>query len=531
MRSITRVLAVLSLVGAASVVQADLFDKDRQNGLADVLDRLAARAEKRGGLSAQSLAPAQAVPVVLELARGASARDVARSVEAAGGRLEGAAGNLVKARVPVRGLRAVAADRHVLRVRPPFRPNPKEVVSQGVAVMKADSYVTRTGANGAGVRVAVLDAGFQGVRELIGNELPADTVLASKLSGQYDLFADSPHGAACAEVVHDVAPGASLTLAGFEDEVDWATTIDELIAGGANVITHSIGWDNVFPPDGNNYFSQKIDAVAGAGVMFVTAAGNEARNYVHTTWRDDDGDTLLEFAPGMEMLPIWVDDDGSQVVLRWDDPFGASGHDYDLLIVTEEFRANPTIDSANTAIVAASGDTQAGGGDPREVAWVEGTGERRGLFVVVRHDPDTPLQERQAFHIHASGGVDPLLANETSSLCLPADARSAVSVGATAYSANGAVEGFSSRGPTEDGRVKPDLLGPDRVLTASYGSSFPGTSAATPHVAGAAALLLSRTPGLGLDAWRLQLEQATATGGLSKNNDSGYGLVDLSKAP
>jgi subtilisin family serine protease len=69
------------------------------------------------------------------------------------------------------------------------------------------------------------------------------------------------------------------------------------------------------------------------------------------------------------------------------------------------------------------------------------------------------------------------------------------------------------------------------VSTAAYGDPFFGTSAATPHVAGAAALLLSRNPGLGAAGLRTALEQATPGRGQSRNNDLGFGTIDLNLVP
>jgi hypothetical protein len=119
----------------------------------------------------------------------------------------------------------------------------------------------------------------------------------------------------------------------------------------------------------------------------------------------------------------------------------------------------------------------------------------------------------------------------------PGNADSVITVGAThrfqphTYG----VSYFSSRGPTGDGRVKPDLLGPgERVYSTLPGNKYgakDGTSMAAPHVSGVAALLMARhREFLGRPARVKQILVDTATDLGRERYFQGAGMIDALRA-
>jgi subtilisin family serine protease len=94
-------------------------------------------------------------------------------------------------------------------------------------------------------------------------------------------------------------------------------------------------------------------------------------------------------------------------------------------------------------------------------------------------------------YLYSAWGFADGEATDTESLTLPGDCFDCITVGAYDY-ANQQLPPYSSRGPTYDGRIKPDLVAPTNVTTVSV-DTFEGSSAAAPHVTGLVALWQHRT--------------------------------------
>ncbi len=112
---------------------------------------------------------------------------------------------------------------------------------------------------------------------------------------------------------------------------------------------------------------------------------------------------------------------------------------------------------------------------------------------------------------------------------VPADADSIISVGSVG--STGSYSGFSSHGPTSDGRIKPDLVaqgGPAYVCYSGCGFGN-GTSFATPVLAGAATCLWqSRKAATNMQI--IQALKATADSASAPNNRIGWGIPDMCAA-
>jgi subtilisin family serine protease len=121
--------------------------------------------------------------------------------------------------------------------------------------------------------------------------------------------------------------------------------------------------------------------------------------------------------------------------------------------------------------------------------------------------------------------------SSSGSLWSPADAPGALAVGAVDMERE--ITSWSSRGPTSDGRIKPDLCAMGslnyRAIPDSFYSYGSGTSFAAPLIAGASALVLQAHPDWLPDQVEIALK-TSADHFINPDNDYGWGVPDVMAA-
>jgi len=365
------------------------------------------------------------------------------------------------------------------------------VLSEGLERIGADALQSLA-RDGRGVTIAVLDLGFGPTSRIVGlqrrKELPPSSRLETAsfdpawgFAGRNAYGNPTNHGELVAQTVYDFAPAARYLFV-----MDW------LIARRPDVVVHS----NSFlegPFDGTGAAAQAVDRAAAAGIAWVNSAGNYAERHWEGTWADGDGDEVLDWprTPGWSFTVA----PGKPITfaLSWDQPEGAEVTDLDLVL--------EKLTPGGWAAVAASRDSQLVGAPPAErlTGIPSGDGGQFRVRVALAGGPPPPgTLTMFSREIPMDGIGDP----GPGSIPTPGDADGAIAVGAVEWKSN-AIKAYSSRGPTDDGRLKPDVTAPTntRVQTPTGPRSVGGTSNAAPNAAGAIALLIAarRRAGAPLD--------------------------------
>jgi Subtilase family len=403
---------------------------------------------------------------------------------------------------------------------------------------------------GAGVNIGIIDVGFSGFNGLpIPSDRPPAARVFSNNQCPTDMFgpAVSNHGSAVTEIVYDMAPDATFYLVCIDQESDLELALAFLAANNVSIVNMSLSFTDG-RGDGSSWSPLHAAAIVRRArldhqMLWLNSAGNRGQSHYMVSAGDADNDEFVEIFPGRPFAGdqneffLFAVAPGETVSLdvRWDSWFGAI-RDYDLLV----------FDASTGDFVTESIFDQTGGVFPPwenvQVANSSGAVATYALAVFRFSAPTTPVR----FDIFGFGAVALELNDPAQSITEPSTSPYAMAVGAHCFRGT-ATEPFSSRGPTIDGRIKPDISGPDAVSTMTFGSAaatcdgssgFFGTSASAPHAAGAAAVLkgVNPLPDV-LDAAELQaLLEAYANGTVAldpqgQDSNRGFGALTLPGTP
>ena len=515
----------LGVLGYVSLWGQDLdFAPDRPDGPAKIQSALWELATPGAAKPIRDLQDTVVVILVPHLGQASASIDTS-SLAALGGRVLAQSKSLMRVSVPASSLLAVSELPGVRFVRRPHRPYAQqETWSEGGRLIKAyDNYFE--GVRGQGVKVAIIDDAFKGADQL-ALDMP-ERWWYFDYTGEGIYAGESAHGTACTEIVHDVAPEAELTLLKVGDLVDLENAKDICIQEGIDIINHSMGWFGTGIGDGRGRACDIVNDATDKGILWVNSAGNDAQSHYYGFWSDDDSDhdsnNWHNFSPEDEVLSFEAEKgDEIRIFLTWND-WPDSRQNYDLYLF---------IDSSDglERVVESTDRQNVFGGVP--VERVEYKVERSGRYGIAVRSEDARPRRLKIWSLNHDFEEYSVAENSIGS---PADARGAMSVGAIHfdYYDLGRIADYSSRGPTTDDRVKPELVAPSGVSTVSYGASeefygYTGTSAAAPHVAGAAALIKSANPSYSRDQlWDALVDATVDIGTRGRDNDSGYGKLVL----
>ena len=405
----------------------------------------------------------------------------------------------------------------------------KEDTTEGDVAHQADVARSTYGVDGTGIGVGVISDGVETLadQQATGDVAERVTVLPGQEGGPIPFAcggrSNGSEGTALLEIVHDLAPGAELFFAdGISGSAQMAQNIEDLCTAGADIIVDDIKYLGAAFQD--DVIARAVSTAVANGCHYFSSAGNGGNKNDETAsvWEGDfaagsaldligvgSGLVVHDFGGGVTGNEITKDSTLS-IVLEWSDPAGGSANDYDLFLIGPDNLVN-----------SGSANTQDGTQDPIESIRSSCSPNREGDRLVIIKNAGA--EDRYLRLSYAPEGLAITTAGHTFGHTASQDAIGVAAVDvADAGGADGvfdgteSVETYSSDGPrriffeadgtpitpgnfsSTGGRVlqKPDLAAADGVSTSTPGfSTFRGTSAAAPHAAAIAALMLEAAGG------------------------------------
>ena len=416
------------------------------------------------------------------------------------------------ATVPVSLLRSLADQPGVLRMdeeRPAMpQSNPPSPSSQQTP---ADAHGARAwrlaGADGAGVKVGIIDYGFKDFRTRLPNLTPAvkpfcygtNGVLSkTSISSCESNIGQAPsddHGTDVAEALIGIAPNVSLYVANANTKSRVKAAVDWMATNNVDVINFSQAdvWDG--PGDGTSPASvsylNSLDAAVTAGMLWVNAAGNDAEHIWFKRGISLTSTRYVDFDPGPNQ--VWCKDITNNLqsgkkytfYLRWEGVWNNEDSDFTLRL----YRRSPSPGWASHSPEVQNGRAIQFPLDKIDYTRTgPGTGEYCLAITLATGDSVPAWVQLWAFD-EALDDTD-----GSGSILNPAESANSgmLAVGAASLSAAPTIRQNSGRGPAPEpapstpnplGRIKPDIVG-------GNASRVEGTSIASPHVAGLAAMVV-----------------------------------------
>ena len=467
------------------------------------------------------------------------------------------------------------------------------ITSQGDTALRANIARSAFAVDGTGVTVGVVsdsfDTLFGASDDILSGDLPAGGVTV--LNGESPLCGTAifcvDEGRAMLQIIHDMAPGADLLFqTGIDGVAAYAGAITNLAANGADIIVDDLLLINE-PMFQDGTVAQAIDSVAANGVVYFTAAGNSGRQSYEAPF-DDSGEVFCieffppyddchdefervgrmhDFDPGPNVdnyLNVSVPVNGVMTVaMQWDQPYGGAGPttDHDIVLLDGTGQIFRDIGANNNIL-----GTEMGTGEGWEALQlindeVLDYGTEFSLMItyddVDSIDPPASLVKLVFFGENIT--INEWATNSGALFGHP-NAAGAIATGAAFYmdtpengtsppvlrpfsSAGGAPTLFDVNGDplaAPEYRQAPEIVAVDGVNTTfffddSIGGDgiddFVGTSAAAPHAAGVAALVLETKPTAEPDQVKRALQNTAIDMGVAGVDfDSGHGLIQADAA-